>query len=61
MRDTGEEYLRYCMTNCDWNTYTFHEVTAKQKGEALMKLLLSGQAKRPLNDFQKAFLSRQIE
>jgi hypothetical protein len=59
--DSGEAYLRYCMANCDWNTYTFHEVTAKQKGEALTKLFLSAQAKRPLNDFQKAFLSAQIE
>ena len=58
---TPESYLNYCMTNCDWNTYKFHEVTAEQKRDALAKLLSSDKAKKPLNDFQKQFFSGQIQ
>jgi hypothetical protein len=61
MPETGEEYLHYCMTNCDWNTYSFHEVTADQKKEALAKLLSSNKVRQPLTDFQKQLFSRQIQ
>ena len=62
---TGPEstasYLNYCLTNCDWNTYTFHEVTAKQKSEALATLLSSSKVRRPVTDSEKGFFSAQIE
>jgi hypothetical protein len=64
-------YLRYCLTNCDWSTNTFREVTAKQKSDALAKFLasetlkqsVSNKVKRPLIDFDyaKKFFSAQIE
>jgi hypothetical protein len=54
-------YLNYCITNCDWSSYKFHEVTAKQKSDALTKLLSSNKVRQPLNDFQKQFFSGQIE
>ncbi len=56
-----ESYLHYCMTNCDWNTYTFREATAKEKSDALAKLLSSDKVRRPLTDFFKKILQAQIE
>jgi hypothetical protein len=58
---SGESYLRYCMTNCDWNTYTFREVTAQQKSDALTKLLASEKARPTVTDAAKKFLEAQIE
>jgi len=60
-QESAEVYLRYCIANCDWNTYKFHEATAKQKSDALANFLSSSKLKRPLTDFQKQFLSAQIE
>ena len=59
--ETVESYLNYCMTNCNWNAYTFHEVTAGQKRDALAKLLSSDKAKQPLKDLTKEFFQSQIE
>jgi hypothetical protein len=59
--ERGDHYLFYCMTNCDWNTFQFHEVTAQQKNEALTNLLSSSNWKRPLNNSERDFLSKQIE
>jgi hypothetical protein len=36
-----EDYVRYCMTNCDWSSIRFEPKTKKQKQEALAKLLAS--------------------
>jgi hypothetical protein len=59
--ESVESYLRYCMTNCDWSTYTFHDVTAQQKSRALATLLSSSKVKRPLTDSEKSFFSAQIQ
>jgi hypothetical protein len=59
--ESAENYLRYCMANCDWSTYTFHEATAQQKRDALAKFLSSNKAKQPVTDYQKKFFSAQIE
>ena len=59
--ENGENYLRYCMSSCDWNTDAFREATAKQKSDALAKFVSSNKLKQPLTDSQKKFLSAQIE
>lgn len=59
--EPAESYLRHCMTNCDWSTVPFREPTAKQIRDALDKLLASGKWKRPLDTYEREFLSAQIE
>ncbi len=60
-QEGAENYVRWCMANCDWSTYAFREATAKQKSDALAKFMSSIMLKRPLTDSQKNFLSAQIE
>jgi hypothetical protein len=59
--ESPEQYLRYCMTNCDWSTYQFHEVSGKQKSDALAKLLSLKQVRQPVSEIAKKFFSAQIE
>ncbi|MGD1086234.1 MAG: hypothetical protein ABSA47_15980 [Verrucomicrobiota bacterium] len=59
--ESAENYLQYCMANCDWNTYSFREVTPKQKSDALAKFLSSNKFQRRLTDFEQKFFSAQIE
>jgi hypothetical protein len=59
--ESPEEYLRYCMTNCDWNTYAFHEVTAKEKSDALAKLFSLPKVQQPVSEFARKFFTAQIE
>lgn len=56
-----ESYVRYCMTNCDWSNTRFTTVDKGQKEAALQKLLSSPKWERPLNEWEKAFLAKQIE
>jgi hypothetical protein len=63
-RESGENYLHYCMSNCDWSTHTFREATSKQKSDALtnfLSFLSASKVKRPLTDFEKEFFSAQVE
>jgi len=63
-RESGENYLHYCMSNCDWSTHTFREATSKQKRDALtnfLSFLSASKVKRPLTDFEKQFFSAQVE
>jgi hypothetical protein len=59
--ESADAYLQYCMTNCDWSTARFREPTAKQKRDALAKLVTSSKWKRPLDTYERGFLSAQIE
>jgi hypothetical protein len=59
--EPADAYLQYCMTNCDWSTIRFREPTAKQKRDALVKLVASSKWKRPLDSYERAFLWAQIE
>jgi len=58
--EPADEYLRYCMANCDWNTTRFREPTVTEKRNALGKLLASEKWRRPLNAEERRFLSAQI-
>ena len=60
-REQADAYLRYCMENCDWNKFQFHEMSAKEKAGALDKLLKSPKWKRPLTGSETNALSGQIE
>ena len=57
----AETYLNYCITHCDWSTYKFHEVTEKQKTDALAALLSSDKVGRTLNEIQKKRFVDQIK
>ena len=58
--ELADDYLRYCMANCDWSTVPFREATAKQKRDALAKLVASSKWKRPLDTYERDYLSAQI-
>jgi hypothetical protein len=59
--EPADTYLRYCMTNCDWSTIRFRELTAKQKRDALEKLVASSKWKQSLDTYERDFLSAQID
>lgn len=54
-------YLRYCLTDCDWSSTAFQERTPKELRSALDKLLSSPTWKQPLDEYDRAFLSDQID
>jgi hypothetical protein len=58
--EEADKYLRYCMDNCDWNTFQFRVVTAKEKADALDKLLKSPKWKGSM-DSEGDMFSRQME
>jgi hypothetical protein len=58
--EPASSYLNYCMTACDWNRTAFREATAKELQAALDKLLSSPKWKQPLDEYDRAFLSDQI-
>ncbi len=59
--EPAHAYLQYCMANCDWSTIRFREPTVTQKRGALAKLVASRKWKRPLDTYERDFLSAQIE
>lgn len=59
--ESAEDYLSYCITNCDWNTFRFHKMSHDELKEALNKLLASPKWKRPLEQYEHEFLADQIE
>lgn len=56
-----EDYVDYCMRNCDWRTERFAPKSSEEKQKALAKLLASPKWKQQLGDREKEFLSRQID
>jgi len=58
--ETPADYLNYCMTSCDWNTFKYTPKSHDELVRALNKLLITGRWKRPLNLQEKAILLNQI-
>jgi hypothetical protein len=58
-------YVKYCMENCDWNTFHFKPKSAKEKKQALEKLLASRKWKTdwktPIGSYEKNFLANQLK
>jgi len=55
------EYLEYCITNCDWNTFKYQNKSEAELESALNKLLNSSKWKRPLTPEERDWLAKQIE
>jgi hypothetical protein len=57
----AELYVRYCATNCDWSSTRFTMNTRAQKEAALRKLLSSPKWERPLEGWEREYLTKQVE
>ena len=53
-------YLNYCMTNCEWNTFSYRKNSRMELSAALNKLLTSVKWKQPLSPEEKEWLTVQI-
>ena len=58
--EPSDRYLNYCETNCDWNATRFFVKSKTELQDSLNKLLASSKWKRPLNEDERDFLTRQI-
>jgi hypothetical protein len=58
--ESAESYLRYCIKNCEWNSYQFKAQTMQDKQKALEKLLASRKWRSQLCEEEKSFLASQI-
>jgi hypothetical protein len=58
---TDDNYVKYCMANCDWSKYKFTSKTEQEKNVALIKLLSSTKWKMPLNQDERNWFSSQIQ
>jgi hypothetical protein len=56
-----EEYVEYCVRNCEWLPTELKVRSSAEKQRALETLLASPKWKRGLNDKEKQFLSLQIK
>jgi hypothetical protein len=56
-----EEYLEYCMTNCNWNTFRYEHKSNSKLNSALNTILNSPKWKRPLREDEKEWLTAQIQ
>ena len=59
--ESSENYLAYCLAECDWSGFRFVPKTTSEKEKALDKLIRSPKWKKPLGEHQLAFLSKQVE
>ena len=59
--EAAENYVRYCMANCDWSTFRFSDVSAAMPVVALKNFYASPKWRRPLDNDERDFLSAQIE
>ena len=57
----AELYVRYCATNCAWSSTRFTTKTREQKETALRKLLSSPRWERPLEAWEREYLTKQVE
>jgi hypothetical protein len=57
----AELYVRYCMTNCDWSSARFTTKSKEQKETALRKLVSSPKWERPLEGWEREYLTKQLE
>ena len=55
------DYVRYCLTQCDWNTEHFRLRSPAEKRKALEKLLASHKWTRPLYMEERKFLASQTQ
>ena len=60
-RSSVEQYVRYCIAECDWSALRFRELSATERRASLDRLLSSPKWKRPLDERECWFLSSQIE
>ncbi len=58
---SAELYVRYCMTNCNWSSVRFTTKSMEQKEAALQKLLSSAKWERPLEGWEREYLTKQLE
>jgi hypothetical protein len=58
--ESGEVYLNYCLSSCEWNTYRYKSKTAPEKQKALDKLIADRNWEKPLSEASKKTLSSQI-
>ena len=61
MPETSEKYLDYCLGECDWCKTQYHVRSAREKQHALRRLVSLKAWDRPLNAWEKNYLSAQIE
>jgi hypothetical protein len=54
-------YVEYCSKECEWGSADHRAKSVAEKTAALGKLLSSKKWKRPLEDWEKEFLSSQIK
>ncbi|MDR3459277.1 MAG: hypothetical protein P4N60_17750 [Verrucomicrobiae bacterium] len=54
------QYLLYCMANCEWSDYKFTPKTEQQKKEAMAKIIVSPKWSVPLNKSEKDFFASQL-
>ena len=57
---TPLDYISYCMTNCEWNTFLYKSKSDEELKTALNKMLNSSKWNRPLREDEKQGLSLQI-
>jgi hypothetical protein len=60
VRESGDKYLRRCMSGREWSTTRFQEPTRGQMNDALAKLLSSPKWKHPLSQYERDPLRAQI-
>jgi hypothetical protein len=58
--ESSEQYLSYCLANCDWTGFRYATKTAAEQTNALDKLIRSNKWKRPLKDYERDFLTNQV-
>jgi hypothetical protein len=60
-KELAEEYVKYCLQNCDWNPVRFKSKSPGEKQNALAKLLASTKWRQALTIHEKEFLAAQIQ
>ncbi len=58
--ESDEDYVQYCLDNCDWSPQRYRVGSAAELQAALDKLLGSPKWKRPLNEDDREILAAQI-
>jgi len=59
--EPDEAYLQYCEMNCAWSSLRYSVKTAREKQNALDKLIKSPKWESPLDEKARAFLADQIQ
>ncbi len=59
--ESPEAYLKYCITNCDWNAFQYQVKSRDELNQALNKLLISTKWKHPLEYQEHEILAGQVK